>query len=377
MTLITRYLEKELLSDLAEKMVFLGGPRQVGKTTTALQFLSPSNKKNPAYLNWDILAHRSKIKNALLPANEELIILDEIHKFRRWRGVVKGFFDQYFPEKNFLVTGSARLDYYRKGGDALHGRYHYWRLHPLSLSELPSPSMLESLLEYGGFPEPFTKQDKRFWKRWSRERNSRIVNEDIRDLESVKDLSLIELLLDELPARVSSLLSLNSLAEDLELSPRTVDRWIEVLERMYFCFRIAPYGAPKIRAVKKSRKLYLWDWAAVESGGARFENLVASQLLKYCHYHEDRFGDRMELRFLRDTAGREIDFIVLKNRKAIFAVECKSGDDSISKHIHYFREKVKIPAYYQVHMGTKNFGSATQTAHVLPFKDFVQELQMP
>ena len=172
------------------------------------------------------------------------------------------------------MTGSARLDYYRRGGDSLQGRYHYWRLHPFTIGEVSAKAQSD-LLEYGGFPEPFQKGSRQFWRRWSCERLERVVREDLRDLEQVRELSLIELLVDALPERVGSLLSLNSLGEDLEVSPRTVDRWLSMLEHLYVCYRVDPFGAAKIRAVRKSKKLYLWDWAAVPGAGARFENFVA------------------------------------------------------------------------------------------------------
>ncbi|MCB9029517.1 MAG: ATP-binding protein [Deltaproteobacteria bacterium] len=358
-------------------MVFIGGPRQVGKTTLALSLLKNPSKQNPAYLNWDVLEHKQTIRKAEIPAEQDLIILDEIHKFKRWRGLVKGLFDQYHPNKNFIVTGSARLDYYRKGGDSLLGRYHYWRLHPFSVSELGSSDSIHDLLQYGGFPEPFLKADKRFSRRWNRERLNRIINEDLRDLENVQDLSLIELLVDALPDRVGSQLSLNSLSEDLDVSPRTVDRWVSILERLYLCFRIAPFGSPKIRAVKKTNKLYLWDWSIIEESGIRFENLVASHLLKFCHYTEDREGHKMELRYIRDTDSREIDFVVLKNRQPLFAVECKLNERKLSKHINYFQERTKIPKFYQVHLSDTDFGDPEKGGRLMPFSKFAQELNLP
>ncbi|MCI5064093.1 ATP-binding protein [bacterium] len=357
-------------------MVFIAGPRQVGKTTLARSLL-PEDDDRSGYLNWDIVRDRQQIRSAEFPVEPKLMVLDEIHKFRRWRGLVKGLYDQYFPEKNFIVTGSARLDYYRKGGDSLHGRYHYWRLHPLSLGELRSKDALRDLLEYGGFPEPFQKAERRFWRRWSRERLHRVIQEDVRDLENVKDLSLLELLMDELPRRASNLLSLHAIAEDLQVSPRSVDRWIEIFERLYVTFRIAPYGPPRIKAIKKSRKLYLWDWGSIEKEGARFENLVAAQLLKYCHFQEDREGYRMELRFLRDRTGKEIDFVILQDRKPLFGVECKTGEKELSDQIRYFQPRTPIPMFYQVHLGTKDYGNEKKGVRVLPFSTFVEVLNLP
>ncbi len=153
-----RYLSGGIREDLSSgKMVFLGGPRQVGKTTCALAILGGDSKgKHPGYLSWDVAEHRRQLRAAELPPNEPLVVLDEIHKYARWRGLVKGLYDTTRGDRSFIVTGSARLDYYRKGGDSLQGRYHYFRLHPLSLGELQGrrPEVAQ-LLEFGGFPEPF------------------------------------------------------------------------------------------------------------------------------------------------------------------------------------------------------------------------------
>lgn len=359
-------------------MVFIGGPRQVGKTVFALEFLSPPDIKHPAYLNWDDIQVRPSLMKGELPAGQPVIILDEIHKYARWRNLVKGFYDTRKTETAFIVTGSARLDHYRKGGDSLHGRYHYYRLHPFSLRELnanPSQTDVELLFRFGGFPEPLFRGEERFWRRWQRERTHRVIYDDIRDLERVKEISLLELLAEELPRRVGSPLSIKNLREVLDIAHETVDRWVRVFERMYYCFRIPPHGAPRIRAVKKEQKLYLWDWTAVQDRGARFENLVACQLLKYCHFMEDSEGYGMDLRFLRDTDKREVDFLVLKDGRPLFAVECKTGEKDISPALFYFKERVSIPTCYQVHTGTRNYEK--KGIRVLPFSTFCRELLMP
>ena len=184
-----------------------------------------------------------------------------------------------------------------------------------------------------------------------------MVQEDLRDLEHVREISLVEHLVDLLPARVGSPLSIANLRVDLEVDHKTVERWLQILENLYVCFRVAPYGTPRIRAVKKERKLYLWDWSSVPGEGARFENLVASQLLKYCHLIEDTEGHRMELRFLRDTDRREVDFVVLQGARPLFAVECKSGDREVAPSVRYFAERTPIPRFLQVHRGTRHFES--------------------
>ena len=371
------FIEKDLQSN---KMAFIGGPRQVGKTTLALSMIKNATEAHPAYLNWDHQPTRGPLMRGELPPNQAIIILDEIHKFARWRGLVKGFYDTMKSKTKFIVTGSARLDYYRKGGDSLMGRYHYHRLHPYSLRELDAhchKDTLKRLLEFGGFPEPFHKGNKVFWRRWGRERYQRVLHEDITSLERVREVTLIELLLENLPQRVGAPISIKNLRELLQVSHESVERWISILERLYVCFRIPPYGSPRIRAVTKEQKLYFWDWSNIEDIGPRFENLVASQLLKFCHLQEDTTGHAMELRFLRDTDKREVDFVVLKDKKPLFAVECKSGEKSVNPATHYFRNRTPIPLFYQVHLGTKDFGDEQLGVRVLPFTEFCKILEMP
>ncbi len=377
-SLLDRYLFLPVKSDLERKMVFVGGPRQVGKTTLGLSFLQPSTNRNSAYLNWDDSTERPNLLRGILPSNKGLIVLDEIHKYSRWRNLVKGFYDTRRDEVSFLITGSARLDHYRKGGDSLQGRYHYYRLHPFSLREMnphPTKSDVELLMKFGGFPEPLLSNNTRVWRRWHRERISRVVYEDLRTLENVRQVDLIELLLEALPQRVGSPLSIRNLREDLLVAHETVERWVAILENLYVCFRIRPFGSPGIRAVKKEKKLYLWDWSQVPDEGPRFENMVASQLLKYCHYIEDTEGYRMELQFIRDTDLREIDFVVLQDRKPLFAVECKTGETGLSPAINYFNERTAIPKFYQVHLGARDY--VVKGYRVLPFHTFCKELNLP
>ena len=278
------------------------------------------------------------------------------------------------------MTGSARLDYYRKGGDSLQGRYHYYRLHPFTLSESgrdPDARSVAHLLRFGGFPEPFLRGEERFHRRWLREHSERVVHEDLRDLEHVREVSRLDLLLAHLPSCVGSPLSVNRLRTLLQASHESVERWISAFERLYLCYRLAPFGSSRIRAVRKERKLYLWDWSRVDDPGARFENLVAGHLLKYCHLVEDTEWHAMELRFVRDTDGREIDFVVLRDGRPEFGVECKSGDRNAAPACRYFRERTDIPRFYQVHLGTADFGDADTGTRVLPFWTFCAEMALP
>jgi uncharacterized protein len=251
----------------------------------------------------------------------------------------------------------------------------------LSLYELnkhPRSSDLEALLQFGGFPEPFLKQNSRHWRRWERERQSRVIQEDLISLEHVKEVSQLQLLAQILPERVGSVLSIANLRQDLSVAFETADSWVTIFENLYYCFRTMPYGLPHLRAVKKERKLYMWDWSLCQNPAARFENLVASHLLKHCHFIEDTEGDEMSLRFVRDSMGREIAFVVLRNGKPEFAVECKSGGRGLSRNIVYFAARTNIPRFYQVHLEQEGADSEwlDSRARVLPFLRFCQLLQL-
>ena len=360
-----RYLMPFIIKDLEEKMVFVGGPRQVGKTTLCRNLIA-THFKNHAYFNWDNRADRKTIMASSWPANAELLIFDEIHKYRQWKSLIKGEYDKLKETYKFLVTGSARLDLYRHGGDSLQGRYHYYRLHPFTLAEIEGISnkmsilgklsvgkdyyreTLDKLDAFGGFPEPFMKQNRRHLRRWHNEKIDRMFREDILDVQTIRDIGNMKLLSDILPSKVGSLLSLNTIREDLGVSFRAVAHWMDILDAFYYHFRIYPFSAKKIRSLKKEPKLYLWDWSEVEDEAARFENLIASHLLKLVHFITDYEGYRSELYFLRDVDKREVDFLVTIDGKPWFAVEAKLNDARLSPHLLYFKERISIPYVYQV-----------------------------
>ena len=314
---LPRYIEEPVRNDLNRKMVFIAGPRQSGKATLAKYFCRQRGfDVDKWYFNWDASEDRENIMRERFPGGAGLLVLDEIHKYSRWRQVVKGLFDKRKDNLQILVTGSARLDYYRRGGDSLQGRYHFYRLLPLSCAELSAPtiSTLQGLLMYGGFPEPFSLQSEKESRRWSREYRSRVVQGDLKDLENVQDVGIIEKMVLRLPDLVGSPLSLNALREDLQVSHQSISRWISILENLYMIFRIYPFGAPSIRAVKKEAKHYHMDWTVVADMAARFENLVACHLLKWVFYQQDVEGRDAELRYFRDIDKREVDFVLMDGK---------------------------------------------------------------
>lgn len=360
-----RYLITPVIEDLSEKMVFIGGPRQVGKTTFARELIS-QHFGAAAYLNWDNRSHRKSIMEGLWPGNVNLIILDEIHKHKKWKTLVKGYYDVLKNRYRFLITGSAQLDLYLKGGDSMLGRYHYYRMHPFTLAEVSdskSPikifkeifipdqkakDMLISLDRFGGFPEPYTKQNARTLRRWHNEKVDRLFREDIRDTDQIRDIYSAQLLGDMLPDRAGSILSINSLREDLEVSHRAASNWLNVMESFYYCFRIYPFVSQRFRSLKKEPKLYLWDWSEISDKAARFENCIASHLLKLVHYLQDYEGYRADILYLRSIEKKEVDFLVTIDEKPWFAVEAKLNETNISKPLYYFKDKLEIPFCYQV-----------------------------
>ncbi len=360
-----RRIQQQIIKDLGKKMVLLAGPRQVGKTTLASELLACGNG---VYYNWDDDEHKNLIRKSNLDQNAYLWVFDEIHKYRSWRNWLKGKYDLYHRKHQILVTGSAMLDVYSRGGDSMQGRYYFHRLHPFTLAELECPSQthtieqinqtqnqssssqaaLEQLMLFGGFPEPLFSGSETEALRWRNAYGHRLIREDIRDLEDIQMLDKITNLFEHLPYTVGSVLSINSLREDLEVNFKTAARWVDILEKNYACFRIAPYGPAKLRAAKKEKKLYFWDWARVEKTSARFENLVAMHLLRMCHWFYDTQGIEMDLRFYRDSQSREVDFIVLKNKKPWMAIEVKESDRSLDPSLKYFLERVKVPYAYQI-----------------------------
>lgn len=363
-----RSIAKIVKKDLDEKMVLLAGPRQCGKTTLATELLKESKG---AYYNWDIDSHKKIIRTSKIDESSKLWVFDELHKFKSWRNWLKGIYDLHHSNHKILVTGSAKLDIYSRGGDSLQGRYFFHRLHPFTLSEylsLPplndinnfteisragdksTKAAVNDLLELGGFPEPLFSSSKKKANRWRLSYGARLIREDIRDLENINDLDRMELLFDHLPKTVGSVLSINSLREDLEVSFDTVRNWLNIFEKNYICFRIPPFGAPRIRAVKKESKLYFWDWGHIDEISYRLENLVAMHLLRFVHWCMDVEGEKIELRYFRDTRGHEVDFILLRKNTPWIAIEVKQKEQDLDKNLKYLLERTKVPYAFQVHL---------------------------
>jgi uncharacterized protein len=363
---------------LLRQMIFLVGPRQVGKTTLA-QALVPQLQPGLNYFNWDHPAHKRLLLQHIFPGRQpltqhgqEIVVFDEIHKYPRWKNTLKGLFDTHEPNAHWIVTGSAALNVYRRGQDSLLGRSFTYHLHPFSVAEvtnaqhqtmrfddllslsfaLPTAEQREAfdqLMALSGFPEPFLKGTPSFLTRWRNTRLDRLINQDLGKTEVLRNLALVEQLMYLLPERVGSPLSINSLREDLEVHFATAKHWLQLLERVFYGFHITPFTKKRSRMLKKETKWYLWDWTEIDDMGVRFENCVAVHLLKYVQYLNDLGHDDLSLHYVRDKSKREVDFLICRKRKPQLLIECKHAPQEPSKALLYFKEYLQVPKAVQLH----------------------------
>lgn len=372
---VKRIYEALIQEHLAKnrQMIFLAGPRQVGKTTLSL--LAKKFSKNIYYLNWDNLEYQhliirgpkyviQKLGLDELASAPAIIIFDELHKFSRWKQFLKGFFDTYGARHKLIVTGSAKLDIYKRIGDSLMGRYFLYRIHPLSVAELISPIVLnkeirppkkiakeklKNLLHFGGFPEPFIHADKKFHHKWLRFRYQQTFHEDIRSLTEIQEMAQLEMLAGLLKARAGQLINYSDLARDINVSVPTIKRWIDSLSAFYYSFTIKPWFKNVGSSLKKQPKIYLWDWSDIEDSGAKNENFVASHLLKAVNFWTDCGMGNYDLFFVRDKQKREVDFLVTKNQKPWFLVEVKTSKQAgLSQSLLSFQKQTEAEHAFQV-----------------------------
>ena len=383
-------------------MIFLVGPRQVGKTTLSKNCQNFS--KNYNYLNWDydedqllILKGVEELtkKYHLLTLGKEknIIALYEIHKYRNWRNYLKGFYDKYNEFINFVITGSAKLDVFRSRGDSLMGRYLPYRIHPLSIGECINPvissheirtpkkissDLAHALLKFGGFPEALTHGSERFHRRWGNLRSQQLFMEDIRDITRIQEIAQLKLLALFLKEQTGQLVNYSSLAKKIKVTINTVQSWLNTLNAFYYCFQIKPWSRNVTRPLMKQPKIYLYDWSQVKDEGARYENFIACHLNKSVDYWNDLgFGD-YDLFFIRDKEKREVDFLITKNQEPWFLVEVKSSRKmGLHKQLFTFQEQLKTKHAFQIvfdmEYEEKDCFSYTQPV-IVPYTTFLSQL---
>ena len=382
-------------------MAFLSGPRQVGKTTLAKVALPDGY-----YLSYDkssdaalILRGAEAVAGELGLSSHEVrpeqgaVLFDEIHKFPRWKQFLKGFFDAYGDNRKLkiAVTGSARLDVYKRGGDSMMGRYFPYRIHPLSAGEVASPEVnveslfqeeknisqetIDTLLELGGYPEAFLNGTDRFHRRWQKLRLELIFSQDLRDLSRVQDVYQIQRLAELLASRVSGGVNYAALAEDLSVSPPAVKNWLVLLQCVFYCYEVRPWCKNVASSIRKQPKLYLWDWSEVRDAGARRENFIASHLLKAVHFWTDAGLGDFGLYYLRDKMQREVDFLVSRDGRPFMLVECKSsGKEPLSPALVHFKKVLNVPLAWQVCFDMPQSGLNPSDAGLSPSRIAVADI---
>ena len=370
-----RRAQEELIrKDLRKKMVLVTGPRQVGKTWLARRIAEGYHR--PVYLNYDDFDDRAVIEGRSWFAETDLLVLDEIHKMDDWKSYLKGVYDTRPEGMHILVTGSARLDTFRRAGDSLSGRFFLHRLLPFSLKELagtPLEGDLDRLVERGGFPEPLLTEDPVDAQRWRAQYRDSLVRNDVLDFARVGEIRRMELLVEMLRRRTGSLLSYNAIAEDLGVSSPTAKSYVEILESLFLVFRLMPHHSNIARAVLKSPKLYFYDTGLVQGdAGARLENAVAVSLLKDVQGRNDETGRGHTLNYLRTKEGKEVDFCVCEEGTPRAMYEVKTSDAKVSSSLRYFFDRYAIPATQLV--GAVRHQQTVDGIHVRAAADFLGEL---
>jgi predicted AAA+ superfamily ATPase len=393
-----RFYDALLRDHLARhrQMALVSGPRQVGKTTACRALAD-------AYLNWDNVDDRRQplkgqvaIATAVgldrLRARPPVAVIDELHKHSKWKGLLKGLFDTYGDRAKWIVTGSSRLDVFRRGGDSLMGRYLLYRVHPWSVAECLRPEVPEkairptreieeddwnALVVHGGFPEPFLKRNTRFTNRWRSLRHEQLSKEDLRDVTRVQDLGTIEVLMRVLEERSAQQLVYSNLATEIGVAVDTIRRWIDLLGRLHLGFLVRPWFRNVTKSLRKEPKWFLRDWSGVADEGARAETLVACHLLKAAEGWTDLGLGNYELRYLRDKLKREVDFVVVRDGKPWFLVEVKKADAHLSPTLAHFQAQTGAEHAFQVVLDLP-YEEANCFAHrkpiVVPAKTFLSQL---
>jgi len=384
------------------KMLFLSGPRQSGKTTLAKQFLGQGR----SYFTWEDLKFRREwskssvaFTESLLSESDPILVLDEIHKNPRWKNELKGVYDVLGDKVKIIVTGSALLNSFRKGSDSLIGRFIHFHLMPFSLGEILRPNPISflsflkkiqssdfseskkeahqiqvELLQWGGFPEVFLAKSKGVHSIWTKNRLELLVRQDLRDTSPFLSNNQIEVLASILPDKVGSPFSRSSIREDLEISHTTVTRWLNALESVYYHYSIPPYSHRILRSLKKEPKVYLYDWSTIESPGPRFENMVASHLLKMVYFYNDTGQADLSLYYLRNKEKQEVDFLLTNKRKPICMFEVKLSDIQLDKTYLKFQEQLSVPHFQIVNSKSTFRKYPEKSATVIGFDRFFHDL---
>ena len=354
------------------QMIFITGPRQSGKTT--FTEIIARDYTNSLYFDWDIIEDKNKlIQNPSFyehvyrkDNSRPLIIFDEIHKYKDWKNYLKSVYDKDSKNFKFIVSGSGRLDIYQKGGDSLAGRYFLFHLFPLTLAELSginqdmgqflknpieiyeeNPDVIElweNLARFSGFPDPYIQGKEEFYRTWSITYHKQLLREDIRDITTLKNINTVELLFSLLPSKIGSPLSMGNIARDINVSFDSVKNWLAIFEQFYLIFRLSPWSKKISRAITKEKKIYLYNFAGIESEALKFENMVALELWRAVSNWNDLGLGEFSLHYIRNREKEEVDFLLANKNNPFLLIETKLSEHEPSKVLKKFQSILSIPA---------------------------------
>ena len=348
-------------------MAFVSGPRQVGKTTSC-------RNCSDKYLSWEILEDQRVILKGPTHLAESLelnrprekqpvVVLDEFHKYSKWKNFLKGFFDGFGTQARIMVTGSSRLDIFRKGGDSLMGRYFLYRMHPFSVGEIARtevrdqaivpPRLIDevewdALWKFGGFPEPFLNRNPRFSQKWRSLRLQQLTKEDLREMTQVQELGSLEVMIQILSERSGQQIVYSNLAQEVNVSVDTIKNWFIILERMHYGFLLRPWFKSVANSLRKEPKWFLRDWSGIQDSGQRAETFIGCHLLKATEGWSDLGLGQFELRYLRTKQKKEVDFLVVRDGNPWFLVEVKNANRNLSPSLETFQQQIKAEHAFQV-----------------------------
>lgn len=337
-----RHIYLNIIEDLRKKMVFITGPRQVGKTYLSKEIMKAFS--HPQYLNFDNLDDAKIIKIRSWPQNTDLLILDEIHKMKNWKNYLKGLFDSKKEGQSILITGSTRMDTFRQSGESLAGRYFHYHLLPFSVNEFDSNispyEKLEKIMSLGGFPEPLLSDSKEYASKWRNQYYTDLIREDIFELSRIHEIKTMRILVEMLREKTGSRLSYSSLSRDLQLSPNSVKKYLEILEALYIIFLVYPHAKNIARSIIKEPKIYFYDTGYVKADqGIVLENAIALCLKKHINYLHDAHGQNIQLNYLSTKDKNEVDFALVNEESVTHLIEVKLSDKTTARNLNYFSKK--------------------------------------
>ena len=352
---------------LRQASVALIGPRQVGKTTLALEIAA---QQNALYLDLEDVQERNKLSNpaAFLSAYENrLVILDEIHRapelFLTLRGLIDKGRRRGLRTGRFLLLGSASLDLMRQSGESLAGRISYIDMTPLTAQEV-LPDALETLWTRGGFPDSFLARDERTSMEWRKDLVRTYLERDVPMFGSRVPAETLRRFWTMLAHNQGALLNASRLAAGLEVSSQTVSRYTDLLVDLLLVRRLQPYYVNVGKRLVKSPKVYIRDSGLVHAllnladfnallghpvVGTSWEGFVIENLINAA-------PARTVPGFYRTSGGAEIDLLLELPGGQRWAVEIKrSRAAKPARGFYEACEDLKPSHRFVVHAGPERY----------------------